>query len=120
MRSTGRRTTLPKLDALGQYQDCPLFSQKERAALDFATDLTEHKHVSPDTFIELSRHYSGREICEIVWLVSSNHRFNINNLGLGIESDGLCEVNSKAQHAVVRTSSSPGGAYAAPRREEFE
>ncbi len=86
---------LPKLDAINEYQKSPLFSDKERAALDFATELTEQKHVSPDTFETLSRHYSEREICEINWLVSTNHLFNINNIGLGIGSDGLCEINRR-------------------------
>jgi len=88
-----------KLDAISEYQTSPLFSDKERAALDFATELTEHKHMSPDTFEALSRHYSEREICEINWLVSTNHLFNINNLGLGIGSDGLCELNRSPQPA---------------------
>jgi hypothetical protein len=48
--------------------------------------------VSPDTFAGLSRHYSEREICEIVWLVASEHLYNLNNIGLNIESDGLCET----------------------------
>jgi alkylhydroperoxidase family enzyme len=90
---------VPKLDAINEYQTSPLFSDSERAALDFATELTEHKHVSPSTFDALSRHYSEREICEITWLVSSNHLFNINNLGLGIGSDGLCEINRRPQRA---------------------
>ena len=89
-----RRTPeqLPKLDALDDYQTSPLFDAKQRAALDYATDLTEHKRVTPETFAELSQHYSEREICEIVWLVSSEHLYNLNNLGLGIGSDGLCQI----------------------------
>lgn len=90
---------VPKLDALHEYQISSLFSDKERAALDFATELTEHKHVSPDTFQTLSGHYSEREICEITWIVSTNHLFNINNLGLGIGSDRLCEINRRPQAA---------------------
>jgi alkylhydroperoxidase family enzyme len=88
---------LPKFDALDKYQTSPLFGEKERAALDFATELTQHKHVTPDTFAMLSRHYSEREICEIDWVVATNHLFNILNLGLGIGSDGLCELNHKSQ-----------------------
>jgi alkylhydroperoxidase family enzyme len=86
---------VPKLDAISEYRTSPLFSDKERAALDFATELTEHKHVSADTFETLSGHYSEREICEINWLVATNHLFNINNIGLGIGSDGLCEINRR-------------------------
>jgi alkylhydroperoxidase family enzyme len=95
---------LPKLDALDEYQTSPLFSDEERAALDFATELTEHKHVNPDAFETLSRHYSEREICEIVWLVSTNHLFNINNIGLGIGSDGLCELSPKVAARASKSS----------------
>jgi alkylhydroperoxidase family enzyme len=83
---------VPKLDALFDYRRNRLFSAKERAALDFATELAEHRSVSPDTFRELRAHYSEREICEIVWVVSTNFLLNINNLGMGIGSDGLCEL----------------------------
>ncbi len=96
-------TNLPhlvaRLDAINEYQTSPLFSHEERAALDFATELTEHRHVSPDTFETLLRHYSEREICEINWIVSTNNLMNINNLGLGIGSDGLCELNRGPQPA---------------------
>jgi alkylhydroperoxidase family enzyme len=60
---------VPKLDAINEYQTSPLFSDQERAALDFATEPTEQEHVSPDTFVALSRHYSEREICEIETLI---------------------------------------------------
>ena len=81
-----------KLDALAEFRDSPLFSDSERAALAFATELTEDKHVSPDTFAELARHYSEREICDIVFLVASEHLYNINNIGLNIGSAGMCEA----------------------------
>ena len=86
---------LPKLDALYDYQHSELFSDKDRAALDFATELAGARSVSPGTFAELATHYSEREICELVWVVSSNFLLNINNLGLGIGSDGLCELAAR-------------------------
>jgi alkylhydroperoxidase family enzyme len=88
---------VPKLDGLHEYRTSPLFDDRERAALDYASELTEHRHVSPDTFATLARQHSEREVCELVWVVSTNHLFNINNLGLGIGSDGFCELaRSKA------------------------
>jgi alkylhydroperoxidase family enzyme len=81
-----------KFDALDDYRTSPLFSDAERAALDYATELTEDRHVTEETFTELSRHYSEREICDIVWLVATEHLYNINNIGLNIGSDGLCET----------------------------
>jgi alkylhydroperoxidase family enzyme len=38
-----------KLDALNDYQTSPLFSDSERAALAFATELTADRHVGADT-----------------------------------------------------------------------
>ena len=101
-----------KFDAISEYQTSPLFSDKERAALDFASELTEHKHLSPDTFEALSQYYSEREICEIDWVVSTNHLMNINNLGLGIGSDGLCEITRGSQ----AVSAPPRSGKSDPRR----
>jgi alkylhydroperoxidase family enzyme len=94
--------TVPKLDAIDDYRTSPLFTEQERAALDFATELTEQRNVSPGTFAALSRFYSEREICEINWVVSTNNLFNLNNLGLGIASDGLCELSSRPQATEAR------------------
>lgn len=82
-----------RFDALPEYRTSPLFTDAERAALDYASELTSSKTVSPDTFARLSEHYSEREICDIVWLVASEHVYNVTNLGLGIGSDGLCELS---------------------------
>ena len=85
-----------KFDALEQYRASPLFSDAERAALDYVTELTKDKRVEPDTFARLSRHYSEREVCEIVWLVASEHLYNITNIGLNIHSDMLCDISRKS------------------------
>ena len=82
-----------KFDALEEFTTSPLFSDAERAALDYATELTKEKKVSPETFACLSRYYSEREICEIVWLVASEHFYNMSNIGLNIHSDMLCDIS---------------------------
>ena len=84
-----------KLDALDRYRDSPFFSDAERAALDYVTELTRDKKVQPSTFAAMSRFYSERAICEIVWLVASEHLYNLTNLGLNIHSDMLCAVGGK-------------------------
>jgi alkylhydroperoxidase family enzyme len=83
---------LERMDALPGYRTSPLFTDAERAALDYVTELTTVKEVDAGTFGRLARHYSEREICDIVWLVASEHVYNLTNLGLGIGSDGLCEL----------------------------
>ena len=84
-----------KFEALEQYSTSSLFTEKERAALDYATELTRNKKVNPETFAQMSRYYSEREICEIVWLVASEHVYNMTNIGLNIHSDMLCDISRK-------------------------
>jgi alkylhydroperoxidase family enzyme len=84
-----------KFDALEQYSTSPLFTDAERAALEYVTKLTRDKKVDPDTFARLSRYYSERAICEIVWLVASEHLYNMTNIGLNIHSDMLCDISRK-------------------------
>jgi alkylhydroperoxidase family enzyme len=84
-----------KFDALEQYRTSSLFTEAERAALDYVTELTKDKKVNPDTFARMSRYYSEREICEIVWLVASEHIYNMTNIGLNIHSDMLCDISRK-------------------------
>jgi len=69
-----------------------LFTEAERAALDYATELTESKHVEQATFDRLARFYDEREICDIAWLVASEHLYNVSNHAMNIGSDGLCEL----------------------------
>jgi len=88
-----------KFDALDQYRTSSLFSAAERAALDYVTELTNNKEVNPNTFAHLARHYSEREICEIVWLVASEHLYNMTNIGLNIHSDMLCDISRKRRVA---------------------
>jgi AhpD family alkylhydroperoxidase len=81
-----------KLQELHRYGESEYFTEAERAALDYVSELTRTKAVDAATFAALRRHYSEREICDIVWLVASEHLFNLNNLALNIGSDGLCEL----------------------------
>ena len=81
-----------KFDALDEYRTNALFTDAERAALDYVSELTTHKKVQAEVFASLVRHYSERQICEIVWLVASEHLYNMTNIGLNIHSDMLCDI----------------------------
>jgi alkylhydroperoxidase family enzyme len=81
-----------KFDALDRYATSNLFTEGERAALEYVSELTQHKAVRSAIFDRLQEYYSEREICEIVWLVASEHLYNMTNIGLNIHSDLLCEI----------------------------
>jgi len=90
-----------KFDALDQYRTNDLFSDAERVALDYATELTTNKNVDPETFARVARHYSERQICEIVWLIASEHFYNMTNIALNIHSDMLCDATRRVGAASV-------------------
>jgi alkylhydroperoxidase family enzyme len=89
------RMSEAKFDAMEGYATSPLFSDAERALLDYVTELTRDKKVDPETFARLRKNYSERAICEIVWLVASEHVYNMTNIGLNIHSDMLCDIARK-------------------------
>ena len=49
----------------------------------------------------LRSHYSEREICEIVWVVASEHVYNMTNIGLNIHSDMLCDIGKQKKAATL-------------------
>ncbi len=84
-----------KFDALDDYQASTLFSEAERALLDFVTLLTKERRMDEDTFARLAKHYPENEICEIVWIVSTEFYYNMGNIALNIHSDMLCDISKR-------------------------
>jgi len=83
---------LEKFHALAEYRTNPLYSERERAALAYVEEATRSKRVSDATFESLRRHFDDREIVEITWLNAIENYYNLINLPLEIESDGLCAI----------------------------
>jgi len=50
------------------------------------------KNVGDATFADRRRHFNEREIVEITWLNALGNYYNLLNLPLGIEADGLCAI----------------------------
>lgn len=92
-----------KFSALSDYRTSPVFSDHERAALAYAEEATRNKRVSDATFDALRKKFSEEEIVEITYLIALHHYYNLINLPLEIESDGLCAI---AQRGSVRDESS--------------
>jgi AhpD family alkylhydroperoxidase len=83
---------IEKLNALSEYRTSLLFSARERAALAYVEEATRHKCVSDATFDALREHFSDGEIVEITWLNAVHNYYNLINVPLEIESDGLCAI----------------------------
>ena len=90
---------LAKLEALDQYRSDSRFTERERAALAYVEEVTRHKRVSDDTFETLRRNFDETSIAEITWLCALENYFNLINLPLEIESDGLCAIAERRRAA---------------------
>src|SRR5262249_60389036 len=90
-----------KFDALDEYKTSPLFTDAERVALAYVTELTKDKKVNRDTFARMRSHYSERAICEIVWVVASEHVYNMTNTGLKIHSNMLSDIAKQKKTATL-------------------
>jgi alkylhydroperoxidase family enzyme len=91
------RLGMEKVNALSEYRTSPLFSDRERAALAYVEEATLHKWVSDSTFEELRKHFSDWEIAEITWINALENYYNLINIPLEIESDGLCAIAQARQ-----------------------
>jgi alkylhydroperoxidase family enzyme len=81
-----------KFDELDNYRSSKLFPEKEKALLDFVTMLARDRKMEQVLFDRLAKHYSERQICEIVWITATEFYYNIGNIGLNIHSDMLCDI----------------------------
>ena len=83
---------MEKFRALGSYRTSDLFSDAERAALDYCGEITRERAVSDATFETLRKHFDERQIVELTWVNAVGNFFNLLAVPLGIESDGLAEL----------------------------
>lgn len=84
--------SMDKLDALPQYRTSPLFTDRERAAIAYAEEVTRAKAPSDETFETLRKHFADWEIAELTVIIALEHFMNLQNVPLGIGSDGLCLI----------------------------
>ncbi len=82
-----------KLKNLLDFETRPFYTSSERAALTYAFEATQvGARVSDETFAELKKHFSEREILELTVAVATENFYNRLNAPLEIESQGFCAV----------------------------
>ena len=70
----------------------PQHGSQTRALLRYVDELGRDRTVSDATFADLARHFSEKQVAEIVWLTSFTHYHNLMAKQLGLASEGLCEA----------------------------
>ena len=87
---------------LGDYRKSPLFSPRERLALELAERMTyTSKRVTDRFFKRLKRHFTDEELVELAAIIAlENFRSKFNPV-FGIESQGFCKLPAVSTAAVA-------------------
>lgn len=78
-----------RFDALADWRASDRFSEREKAALAYVEEATRSKVVSDATFAALAKHFTEREIAELTLVNAIENFYNLLNLPLEVEADGL-------------------------------
>ena len=93
-----RGISTEKALAVADHETSEAFSEKERAALTFAVEMTETgPGVSDATFFALREHFSDDEIVELTALVAMQNASSKFNAALRIPPQGFCPALRPAQ-----------------------
>ena len=89
---------------LGNYKKNPLFSLRERLALELAERMTyTRKRVTDKFFNRLKQHFSDEELVELAAVIAlENFRSKFNPV-FGVEPNGFCSLPSVQGAAAAAT-----------------
>jgi AhpD family alkylhydroperoxidase len=87
------KLSLVKLQGVLNFEASSDYSPIERAALHYAYEATQvGARVSDETFAQLKKYFSDREIMELTIAVATENFYNRLNAPLNIEAQGFCSV----------------------------
>ena len=91
--------------ALGKYKKSPMFSTREKLALELCERMTyTNKQVTDKFFNRLKRHYSEEELVELAAVIAlENFRSKFNPV-FAVESQGFCPLPAVQQVAAAAAS----------------
>ena len=96
----GRGVAEDRLRALPQFEDSPLFSQRDKAALAYAEAATRSDlRVDPALVARLRRHFDDQAIVELAALIAYQNMSSKFNAALGVPAQGFCAVPVRSSPA---------------------
>lgn len=102
-----RDLDITKLEALAQFAQSPLFSEREKAALAFAEVVTySEQQPEKSHFIRLREHFDDDGIIELTALIAFQNLSSKFNAALGVEPQGFC---ARAPMPKKQNPTAPGG-----------
>jgi AhpD family alkylhydroperoxidase len=88
-----RAGSMQKVEELERWRDSRVFSDAERAALDYAEAVTiTDRHVTDEIMDALRRHFSDEAIVELTGLIAFQNLSSKFNSALDAPSQGFCRI----------------------------
>jgi alkylhydroperoxidase family enzyme len=85
-----------RLKDLAKFRESEHFTEKEKAALEYAETMTYSEHkVTDELFKKLTSHYNDDEIVELTGLIAFQNLSSKFNSALDIAPQGFCRVAPK-------------------------
>ncbi len=82
-----------KLAALAEFEDSPLYTEREKAALAYAEAVTySDRQVNEQHFARLRDHFDEDAIIELTGLIAFQNLSSKFNAALGVEPQGFCAL----------------------------
>lgn len=78
-----------KFNEILNFKTTEIFSEKEKAGLLYAEEVTLNGHVKESTLAKAVKYFDEKQIVEIAWMVAAETYYNKMNLAFNIGSDGL-------------------------------
>src|SRR5438132_4376350 len=88
-----RGVPVGKVEALDVWQQCALFSDRERVALEYAEGVTLRSDAIDERLMErLKRHFDDDAIVELTALIAFQNLSSKFNSALGVPAQGFCQI----------------------------
>lgn len=77
--------TITRLNSLCVWNECDLFSDRERAALEWAEALTEllRDNEMDRAYLQVSKQFEGKALADLTFLITTMNAWNRMSIGLG-------------------------------------
>jgi len=93
----GRGLAQDKLRELANFEDSPLFSEREKAALAYADAVPRSdRRAGEDLIVRLRKHFDDQAIVELAALIAYQNMSSKFNAALGVPAHGFCSLPAQA------------------------
>ena len=88
-----RAGSMEKAEALAHWRESVMFTEAERAALEYTEAMTmSDRHVSDELIVGLGRHFDDDAIVELTGLIAFQNLSSKFNAALDVPSQGFCQI----------------------------